>query len=128
MKFIPVLRIIMLAITVSGLSIKVRAQQLASQKPVSAAYTKNVQAYLASKQENKPYTSSLQNQKKLPSVKPLPRQATATKTKNPQVAQNASLTDDEKIKNLPSKSALTVNQIASRKPAAKNPTLHRSAN
>ena len=128
MKFIPVLRIIMLAITISGLSIKVRAQQLASQKPVSAAYTKNVQVYLASKKENNPHSSSLQNQKKLPSVKPLPRQATAAKMKNPQLTQNAVLADNEKIKKLPSKSASTVNQIAARRPANSSPALHRAAN
>jgi hypothetical protein len=124
MKFMPTLKIIILIVAVCGFSLKTRAQQLASEKPLSAVYTKQVQAWLAAKRATNPYLSPSQMQRNLPSVKPLPKQATESKIKNPEVARNAALPVNEKIRKLPSKSALTVNQIAGRRPAARNPLLH----
>jgi hypothetical protein len=124
MKFIPVLKIIILVVAVCGFSLKTRAQQLASQKPLSAVYTKQVQAWLAVRRESNQHLSPSQMQRNLPSVKPLPKQAAEFKNKNPEFARNAALPVKEKIKKLPSKSALTVNQIAGRRPAARNPLLH----
>jgi hypothetical protein len=124
MKFNPTSKIIILIVVVCGLSLKTRAQQLASQKPLSAVYTKQVQAWIAAKRVSNPHISPSQMQRNLPSVKPLPKQATEFKIKNPEVARNAALPVNEKIKKIPSKSALTVNQIAGRRPAARNPLLH----
>jgi hypothetical protein len=124
MKFNPTSKIIILIVAVCGLSLKTRAQQLASQKPLSVVYTKQVQAWLAAKRSSNLHLSPSQMQRNLPSVKPIPKQATEFKIKNPEVARNAALPVNEKIKKLPSKSALTVNQIAGRRPAARNPLLH----
>jgi hypothetical protein len=124
MKFIPILKIIILTVAVCGFSFKTRAQQLASQKPLSAFYSEKVKERLAAKNENNTHLSPLQSQRNLPSVKPLPKQATESKLKNPQVARNAAIPDNEKINKLPSKSALTVNQIAARRPAAQKSALH----
>ena len=124
MKFIPILKIIILTVAVCGFSFKTRAQQLASQKPLSAFYSEKVKERLAAKKENNTHLSPLQSQRNLPSVKPLPKQATESKLKNPQVACNAAIPDNEKINKLPSKSALTVNQIAARRPAAQKSPLH----
>jgi hypothetical protein len=124
MKFIFNLKIIILTVTVCGFSFKTRAQQLASQKPLSAFYSEKVKARLAVKKENNTHLSPSQVQRNLPSVRPLPTQATESKLKSPQVARNAAIPDNEKIKRLPSKSALTVKQIAARRPAAQKPLLH----
>lgn len=124
MKFIPILKIIVFTVAVCGFSFKTRAQQLASQKPLSAFYSEKVKKRLSVKKENNTHLSPSQAQRNLPSVKPLPRQATESKLKNPQVARNAAISDSEKIRRLPSKSASTVNQIAARRPAAKKPPLH----
>jgi len=125
MKFIPVLKITLLTTIICGFSFKTQAQQLASQKPLTAFYTKKTQDRLAANRASFPNSSSsLQNQRNLPSVKPLPKQATDYKINNPAIARNAALPENEKMKKLPSKSALTVNQIADRKPAARKPNLH----
>ena len=124
MRLIHILKTIIFSIAVFGFSVKTSAQQLASQKPLSAFYSKNTEDWLASRNVSNRQGSSLQNQRNLPSVKPLPKQATDARMKNPQVARNAVLPESEKIKKLPSKSALTVNQIAVRKPANQKPPHH----
>jgi hypothetical protein len=124
MEFNPIIKIIILVAVITGFSYSAGAQQLASQKPLSAFYSKNTEDWLASRNVSNRQGSSLQNQRNLPSVKPLPKQATDARMKNPQVARNTVLPESEKIKKLPSKSALTVNQIAVRKPANQKPPLH----
>ena len=123
MKLFPALKILIIATVICGFSFKTRAQQLASQKPLSSFYNEKTQARLTAKKENNSHLSPLQNQRNLPSVKPLPRQADGSIKKNAVFARNAALSDNEKIKKLPSKSALTVNQIATRKYAVRK-SLH----
>ena len=122
MKLIHILKIITFFIIVFGFSIKTKAQQLASQKPLSSFYSKKAQENLAVKKANNQQISQLQKQN-LTSTKPLPKKVMESKMKNPTIARNASLPNNEKIKKLPSKSALTVNQIAARKPASQKPRL-----
>jgi hypothetical protein len=120
MKFKPVLKIIILMMAICGFSFKTRAQQLASQKPLSSVYSQRVKDWLAVNKP-RPQLSSLQAKRNLPSVRPLPRKATESKMKYPSL--NANLSNEEKIKKLPSKSTLTVHQIADRRPAGRKPTL-----
>jgi hypothetical protein len=117
MKFIPIFKIIVLVVAVGGFPFKPRAQQLASQRPLSEIYNKQVQDWLAVNRNRNPHLSTLQDKRNLASNRPLPKQATEYKTKHPSVALN--LTDNEKIKQLPSKTTLTVSQIAARTAARK---------
>jgi hypothetical protein len=121
MKFIPIFKIIFFVMAVCGFSFKTRAQQLPSQKPVSEIYSKKTQEWLAVNRNRNPNPSTLQDQRNLPSRRPWPRQATEYKMKHPQVALNAALPDNEKIKMLPSNTHFTVNQIAARAAARKPP-------
>jgi hypothetical protein len=123
MKFIHVLKIIILTVCICGFAFKTRAQQLASQKPLSSVYSQRVKDWLAINKKPRPQLSSLQDQRNLPSVKPIPKQASGLVVKNAVVARNAALPVSEKIKKLPSKSALTVHQLADRKPAGQKPSL-----
>jgi hypothetical protein len=123
MKFKPVIKILILVATICGFSSKTRAQQLASQKPLSAVYPQKIKDWLAANKKNTPSPSSLRDQRNLPSSKPLPRIAAESKMKHPSL--NANLPDKEKIKKLPSHSALTVHQLADRRPAGLKPTLRR---
>jgi hypothetical protein len=123
MKFIHGLKIMILTLSICGFSFKSRAQQLASQKPLASVYSQRVKDWLAVNKKPGPQLSSLQNQRNLPSVKPLPKQASRSIMTNAGIARNAALPVSEKIKKLPSKSALTVNQIAARRPAARKPVL-----
>jgi hypothetical protein len=120
MKFKPVIKIL-IVVTICGFSFKTRAQQLPSQKPLSAVYPQQVKDWLAANKKTRPQISSLQAQRNLPSMKPLPRIATESKMKHPSL--NANLPDKEKIKKLPSNTALTVHQLADRRPATRKPTL-----
>lgn len=122
MKSIHIVKIMILSLAICSFSVKIKAQQLASQRPLSAFYTKKTQAYLAAKKQNNRQLAQLQRQN-LPSARPLPRQATEAKIKNPAIARNAALPDNEKIRRLPSKSTLAVNRIAARKPAYRRPVL-----
>ena len=122
MKSIPILKTIILTLTICGISFKTWAQQLASQKPLSSFYNEKVQQRVEANGKNNPhYFSPLQTQRNLPSVKPLPKQATGSHVRNAGIVPYAGLPGNDKIKKLPSKSALTVNQIASRKPARQKP-------
>ena len=120
MKFIPILKIIILTVAVCGFSFKTRAQLLASQKPLSEVYSKKMLEWLAVNRNRNPRLLTLQDQQNLPSRKPWPKQVNEYKMKHPQVAMNAALPDNEKIKELPSKTTLTVSQIAA-KTAARKP-------
>jgi hypothetical protein len=117
MKFIPVFKIILFVVGVCGFSFKTRAQQLASQKPLSELYSKKMQEWLAVNRNKNARPLTLQDQRYLASNRPLPRQVTEYKMKHPPVALN--LPDNEKIKQLPSKTTLTVRQIAARAAARK---------
>jgi hypothetical protein len=121
MKSETVLKIIILITTICGVSSKTSAQQLASQKPLSAVYPQKVKDWLAANKKNTPASSSISNQRNLPSSKPMPRIATESKMKHPSL--NANLSNSEKIKRLPSHSSLTVHQLADRKPASRKPIL-----
>ena len=121
MKFIHIFKIILIVVTICGFSFKTRAQQLASQKPLSELYSKKMQEWLAVNRNTNPRLLTLQDQRNLPSRKPWPKQVTEYKMKHPQVALNASLPDNEKIKQLPSKTTLTVSQMAAKTAARKPP-------
>ena len=121
MKYRSLIKILILVMTLGGFSIKSSAQQLASQKPLSAIYPQKIKDWLVINNKPRPQISSLQNQRNLPSMKPLPRFAIESKMKHPSL--NAQLPDKEKIKKLPSNSSLTVHQLANRKPAGRKPAL-----
>ena len=119
MKFIPIFKIIVLVVAVCGFPYKPRAQQLASQRPLSEIYHKQVQDWMAVNRNKNPHLPSFQDKRNLASNRPWPRQATEYRMKHPQVALN--LPDNEKIKQLPSKTTLTVSRIAARTAARKPP-------
>jgi hypothetical protein len=121
MKSEPILKIMILVMTICGASYKASAQQLASQKPLSAVYPQKVKDWLEVNNKPRPQISSLQARRNLPSAKPMPRIATESKMKHPSL--NANLSNSEKIKRLPSNSALTVHQLADRRPASRKPVL-----
>ena len=121
MKFIPIFKIILFVVAVCGFSFKTRAQQLASQKPLSELYSKKMQEWLAVNSNRNSHPLTLQDQRYLASKRPLPKQVAEYKMKHPQVALDATIPDNEKIKQLPSKTTLTVRQIAARAAARKPP-------
>ena len=101
-----------------AVSSKTVAQHLASQRPLSELYDKEVQDWLAANRNMNPHLPTLQDQRNLASNKPLPVRVTEYKMKHPHGPLN--LPDNEKIKQLPSKTTLTVSQIAA-KAAARTP-------
>jgi hypothetical protein len=112
MKFISIAKMIMLFVVFCGVSFKTRAQHLASQRPLSELYDKQVQDWLAANSNRDPHLPTLKDQRNLASNRPLPKQVTEYKMKHPHVALN--LPDNDKIKMLPSKTNLTVSQIAAK--------------
>ena len=121
MKSEPILKIMILVMTICGASYKASAQQLASQKPLSAVYPQKIKDWMAVNKKNRSTPPTLSDQRNLPSRKPMPRIATESKMKHPSL--NTNLSDKEKIKKLPSHSALTVHQLADRRPASRKPVL-----
>ena len=121
MEFKPVLKIIILLISLCGVSYKTRAQQLASQKPLSEVYPQKIKDWLALNKKTRPTPPTLGDQRNLPSMKPIPAITIESKMKHP--SSNAGLSDKEKIKKLPSNSPLTVNQLADRRHASRKPVI-----
>jgi hypothetical protein len=121
MEFKTVLKIMILLIAFCGVSYETRAQQLASQKPISAVYPQRIKDWLILNKKTRPTPPTLRDQRNLPSMRPVPAIAVESKMKHP--SSSAGLSDKEKIKKLPSNSPLTVHQLADRKPASRKPVI-----